>query len=54
MNDDNITHQAAIALIRETPGVTCLDNVEAITGKSWTMLLAEKVESMRLGSSPPP
>jgi hypothetical protein len=47
MTFDKIEHEAAIALIRETPGAATLTDVQAITSRPWPDLLAEKVEGMR-------
>lgn len=50
IEDDLLKHEAAVALIGETPGAATLNDVEAITGGPWSDLLAEKVENRRLGS----
>jgi hypothetical protein len=45
-----LKHKAAAALIRERPGAATLNDVQTITGRQWSDLLAEKLEDMRLGS----
>jgi hypothetical protein len=41
-DNTELLHQASIALIERTPGASTLDDVAAITARSWADLLAEE------------